>query len=340
MRKKKDKLMRAVVCNAFGPFENMSVENISVPAPRAGQLAINVKAAGVSFAQSLLVTEKYQRKPPLPFVPGAEVAGTVAAIGDGVDGYDLGTPVYAAIDWGGFAELAIAKAMHCFSIPKNLSFEQATLFPISYPTSYAALIWKAKIQESETVLVHGGAGAVGSAAIGIAKVRGAKVIATAGSSEKCKIAANHGADLTINYTTENFRDIVKDWTGGKGVDVVIDPVGGDVGINSLRAMGRESRLITLGFASGVIPKPPINLLLVKNMSIIGLNYGTYLGWSPGDDGSRYEDNLSVLHTDLCTMMANGMLAPKVSHRFPLAEFNTAMDTVLRRQSTGKVVLNM
>jgi NADPH2:quinone reductase len=190
----------------------------------------------------------------------------------------------------------------------------------------------------ETVLVHGASGAVGLAAVEIAKAKGAEVIATAGTDEKCAVAREHGADLAINYSEGDFLASVKERTGGRGVDVVIDPVGGEVLARSLRAMGREARLVTVGYASGDIPAPPVNLLLVKNMSIIGLNFGTYMGWSPGDDGGAYLGRLGALHTDLARMFADGRLRPVVSHRFALDDFNPAMQTVLGRQSVGKVVL--
>ena len=164
------------------------------------------------------------------------------------------------------------------------------------------------------------------------------MIATVGSDKKCSIARNHGADLTINYLTTDFKRAAKDWTGGKGVDIVIDPVGGNMLLDSMRAMNRESRLVTLGYASGSIPEPPVNLLLVKNMSIIGLNFGTYVGWSPGDDGLAYMERINALHEDLAKLFKAEQLQPVVSHRFPLEQFNKAMATVLGRYSVGKVVL--
>jgi NADPH:quinone reductase len=330
--------MRAIVCDEFGPFENMTIKDMPTPILAAGEVLVDVKAAGVSFAQSLTVAGKYQVKPALPFIPGVEVAGVVSAVSNTAKGVCVGDRVFAGVTYGGFAEQVIAHDYHCRSLPDGMDFAQGTLMVTSYPTSYAALIWKARLHAGETVLVHGAAGAVGMAAVQIAKAKGAQVIATAGTDEKCAVAERHGADLTINYATSNFRDTVKDWTDGKGVDVVIDPVGGDILYDSLRAMGRESRLITLGYASGDIPKPPINLLLVKNMSIIGLNFGTYMGWGPGDDGRGHVDKIDALHADLASMFNADQLQPEVSHRFPLDQFNDAMNVVLGRQSVGKVVL--
>lgn len=330
--------MRAVVCDAYGPFENLTVKSLPDPVPGPGEVAIDVKAAGVSFAQSLTVAGKYQVKPDLPFIPGVEVGGMVSAVGDGVSGLETGTRVFAGITYGGFAERALARAAYCRPLPDSMDFAQGTLMVTSYPTAYAALIWKAGLAAGETVLVHGASGAVGLAAVEIAKAKGAEVIATAGTDEKCAVAREHGADLAINYSEGDFLAPVKERTGGRGVDVVIDPVGGEVLARSLRAMGREARLVTVGYASGDIPAPPVNLLLVKNMSIIGLNFGTYMGWSPGDDGSAYLGRLGALHADLARMFAEGRLRPVVSHRFALDDFNPAMQTVLGRQSVGKVVL--
>ena len=330
--------MRAVICDEFGSFEKMNVKNVPEPRLRPNEVSIDVKAAGVSFAQSLKVAGKYQVKPTLPFIPGAEISGIVSALSDGIENITVGDRIFATVATGGFAEKVAARNVDCKPIPEGMSFDQAVLFPISYPTSYAALVWKARLKPDETVLVHGAAGAVGMAAVEIAKAKGARVIATAGSDKKCAIAKNHGADLTINYLTTDFMIATKDWTAGKGVDIVIDPVGGNILLDSMRAMSRESRLITIGYASGSIPKPPVNLLLVKNMSIMGLNFGTYIGWSPGDNGLAYVERINALHEDLAKMFKAEQLKPAVSHRFPLEQFNKAMATVLGRYSVGKVVL--
>ena len=330
--------MRAVVCREFGPYQDMEIDDIDLPAPAAAQILIDTKAAGVSFGTSLVIAGKYQRKPPRPFAPGTEVAGVVLEIGADVTGISVGQRVYAAIGWGGFAERAIARDIHTHPMPDSLDFPAATLFPISYPTSYAALVWKGRLQAGETALIHGASGAVGLAAVEIAKARGATVIATASTGEKRQLAADHGADHVIPY--EGLRDGVKEITAGNGVDVVFDPIGGDVFMESLRATAREGRLVTIGYASGKIPEPPLNFLLVKNMSIIGLNYGTYLGWSPGDDGADYAGDIKAMHADLHGMLDAGQLRPVVSYTFPLAQFADAMDTVLARRSTGKVVLKI
>ncbi|MDD9878977.1 MAG: NADPH:quinone oxidoreductase family protein [Magnetovibrio sp.] len=330
--------MRAVVCHEFGPYRDMTVEDIDPPAIADDRVLIDTRATGVSFGTSLVIAGKYQRKPPRPFAPGTEVAGVVSEVGAAVEGIKPGDRVYAAIDWGGFAETAAARDIHTHVMPDAMDFAEATLFPISYPTSYAALIWKGRLEAGETVLVNGAAGAVGLAAVEIAKAKGATVVATAGSEAKRQLARDHGADEAIGY--DALRDAVKDFTDGRGADVVFDPIGGDVFMQSLRATAREGRLVTIGYASGTIPEPPVNFLLVKNMSIVGLNYGTYLGWSPGDDGSAYAEAIEAMQADLHGMFEAGRLKPVVSHRFPLGDFADAMDTVLARKSTGKVVLEV
>ncbi len=330
--------MRAIVCDDFGPFANLNIRDIPEPDLKSSEVLVNVKAAGVSFAQSLKVAGKYQLRPSLPFVPGSEVSGVVSAVADDVTHVSIGDRVFSPVASGGFAEKVAVRSIDCKKIPKCMDYGEAVLFPISYPTAYAALTWKARLEPGETVLVHGATGAVGMAAVEISKAKGAEVIATVSADEKGSIAKDHGADLAINYTKTDLRSAIKEQTGGKGVDVVIDPIGGTVLFESMRAMNREGRLITLGYASGSIPEPPVNLLLVKNMSIIGLNFGTYIGWSPNDDGLAYIDKLDALHDDLAGMFNAGQLQPEVSHHFALERFNEAMNNVLTRKSVGKVVL--
>ena len=328
--------MRAVVCHEFATIHDLVLEDIEPPALADDQVRIKVMASGVSFATGLIVAGKYQRKPPRPFVPGAEIAGEVIAVGAAVTRFNPGERVFAGVDWGGWAEQAVAKDIFTHHIPDGLDFAQATLLPLSYPTSYAALNWKANLRDNETVLVHGSTGAVGLAAVEIAKARGARVIATASTPEKRQLATDHGADFTIGY--EGLREAVKEITEGHGADIIFDPIGGDVFMESLRCTAREGRLITIGYASGTIPEPPVNFLLVKNMSIIGLNYGTYVGWSPGDDGTAYADDNAALHEDMKLMIEAGKLRPTVTFRFPLDEFIAAYEAVESRISVGKVVV--
>ena len=328
--------MRAVICHEFGSIKDLVVEDIASPPTAVDEVRIGVRASGVSFATGLIVAGKYQRKPPRPFAPGAEVAGEVLEVGANVTSFQPGDRVFASVDWGGWAQEALAKDFLTHRIPDGIDFAQATLLPLSYPTSYAALIWKAQINEGDWILVHGSTGAVGLAAVEIAKAKGANVIATASTEKKRTLVSTHGADAAIPY--EGFRDAVKDITDGHGADIVFDPIGGDVFMESLRATAREGRLITIGYASGTIPQPPVNFLLVKNMSILGLNYGTYVGWSPGDDGRAYVSENRALHADVRTMIEADILKPIADIRFPLEEFQAAYAAVQSRQSVGKVVI--
>ena len=328
--------MRAVIRHEFGPVADLALEDIAAPVVADDEVRIRVRASGVSFATGLIVAGKYQRKPPRPFAPGAEIAGEVLEAGRLVTRFKPGDRVYASVDWGGWAEEATAKEFLTHTIPSNLDFAQATLLPLSYPTSYAALIWKAQIKDGEWVLVHGATGAVGLAAVEIAKAKGGRVIATASTEEKRRLATNHGADAAIPY--EGLREAVKEITASHGADIVFDPIGGEVFMESMRATAREGRLITIGYASGTIPEPPVNFLLVKNMSILGLNYGTYVGWSPGDDGRAYAEQNLALHADMKTLIEAGELRPISELRFPLDEFLSAYEAVESRRSIGKVVL--
>ena len=328
--------MRAIICNEFGSIKDLTIEDVTPPPTAVDEVRIRVRASGVSFATGLIVAGKYQRKPPRPFTPGAEIAGEVLEVGSEVESFEPGDRVFASVDWGGWAEEAVAKDFLTHRIPDGLDFASATLLPLSYPTSYAALIWKAQISEGDWVLVHGSTGAVGLAAVEIAKAKGANVIATASTREKRTLVTKHGADAAIPY--EGLRDAVKDITRGHGADIVFDPIGGDIFMESLRATAREGRLITIGYASGTIPQPPVNFLLVKNMSILGLNYGTYVGWSPGDDGRKFVEENRALHADIRAMIEAGKLTPIADMRFPLEEFQKAYATVESRESVGKVVL--
>ena len=330
--------MRAVVCEEFGPFENMVVRDWPTPEPGPGEVRIDIKAIGVGFAQSLLVAGKYQIKPERPFIPGVDACGVISALGPDVSGVAIGDRVCTAVFGGAFAEHSVVPDFTCHALPDGMPFDEGVLLATTYATSYGALVWSGRLQAGETVLVHGAAGAIGLAAVEIAKAKGAKVIGTAGTDEKCAAIRKHGADLAINYQTDDFVSAVKAWTDGHGADVVIDPVGGDVSEPSLRAMAHGARMVTLGYAAGSIPRLPINFLLLKNMTVTGLNIGTYLGWPPFNAGRQHLTKVRALYDDLRAMYVAGQLKPPVSHRFPLEQFNDAMETVLSRRSIGKVIL--
>lgn len=334
--------MRGVLVREWTAFENLTLEECPRPELGSRQVRIETRAAGVSFATSLVVAGKYQRKPPLPFVPGTEVAGVVAEVAPEVERFRPGDRVIAVLDWGGQAEEAVAHEANVFAIPDDLPFHKAICFTNSYATSYAATVWPhlLRVREGETALIHGAAGGVGVAAVEICKILGATVIATAGSAEKLAIAREHGADHAINYREGGFREAVLDLTGGLGANVVYDPVGGDVFAESLRCIAPEGRIMPVGFAGGTIQQIPANILLVKNITVCGLNLGYYMGWSPRDMREAYAPRMREGMERLFGWYREGRLRPRVSHAFPLERFQEAMATVLGRQATGRVALVM
>ena len=334
--------MRGVLVKEWTEFENLRLEECPSPELLPGQVRIKTQAAGVSFATSLVVSGRYQRKPPLPFVPGAEAAGIVTEIAEGVTHLRPGDRVCSVLDWGGLAEEAVAHEVNTFPIPDSLEFHRAIFFTNSYGTSYAALCWPhlLRLQKGETLLVHGAAGGVGMAAIEIAKILGATVIATAGSEEKLSVAKDHGADHVINYRVENFRDHVLQITDGAGANAIYDPVGGEIFAESLRCIAPEGRIMPVGFAGGTIQQIPANILLVKNITVCGLNMGYYVGWSPDDVRHKYGDRMRELMGQLFSWFESGYLNPLISHTYELPDFQDAMSTVLGRQSIGRVALVM
>ncbi len=320
--------MRAVLCSAFGKTDNLSVGEIDTPAARPGEVAIDVAAAGVNFADTLMIAGQYQEKPALPFTPGLEVAGTVRACGDGVTRVKPGDRVLALLDRGGYAEQAVARESDLFLLPDGMDFAVAAGFAIAYGTSHGALRWRAGLQPGEVLLVHGAAGGVGLTAVEIGKALGATVIATAGDRDKLAIAAAHGADHLIDYRSENIRDRVKAICGG--ADVVYDPVGGSAFEASLRCVNWGARLVVVGFAGGEVPQIPANILLVKNIAALGFYWGSYRRQRP--------DMLSGQFAELFGWWRQEKLRPHVSQRLDLAEAPRALALLRDRKSTGKVVL--
>lgn len=332
--------MKGVLVTEWSPFETLQLVDVPQPVVGEREVLIEVRAAGISFATSLVVQGKYQRKPPLPFVPGTEAAGVVVAVGSGVTRFKLGDRVCAVLDWGGLAEYASAKDANVYAIPDSLSFPRAIAFTNSYATSAAALTWPhlLNVQPGQWLLVHGAGGGVGLAAVEIGKIRGAMVVATAGSAEKLAAARAHGADHLINYRSEDFRARVLELTNGRGVDAVYDPVGGDVFMQSLRCMAPEGRIMPVGFAGGIAPQIPANLLLVKNLTVCGLNLGLYYGWSPNDMRYVYEERMRAQMTKLFQWFQDGSINPTVDHTYPLADFQTAMADVLSRRAIGRIAV--
>ena len=323
--------MRALVCESWRSFDELEIKDIPPPPMRPGAVRIKVEAVGVSFAAQLVVAGKYQRKPPLPFVPGTEVAGTV------LEGpLPKGTRVFAVLDWGGFAEEAVADAIHVTPIPDGLPLAAAVAFPISYPTAGSALMWRGRVKAGDWVLIHGAAGGVGLAGVEIVKALGGRVIARAGAAKHAMLHAR-GADAVLD-SAEPFREQVRLITGGAGVDCVLDTLGGDIFDDSLRCLGDGGTLVVVGFAGGGIPTVPANILLLKNIAVAGLNWGTYVGWSPGDNREVHAPRARELWDQLMTWWAAGKLRPEVHATYPLEQFREAMAEVRERRSAGRVVL--
>ncbi|MGR8919433.1 MAG: NADPH:quinone oxidoreductase family protein [Gammaproteobacteria bacterium] len=332
--------MKAIVVHDWTPFDQLEIEDLPVPEPVGDQVLIRIQAAGISFALSLVVEGKYQRRPPLPFVPGTEVAGIIEACGPEATRFRPGDRVCAVLDWGGLAEYAVAREVNVYAIPDALELVRAIGFTNSYATSAAALTWPhlLDVGAGDTLLVHGAAGGVGLAAVEIGHLLDATVIATAGTPEKLALAAAHGADHTINYREEDFRARVLDLTAGRGVDAVYDPVGGEVFSQSLRCMAPEARIMPVGFAGGSIPQIPANILLVKNLIVCGLNMGLYFGWGKTDLRDAYEDRMRALMQQLFDWFTAGHIDPVVEATFPLEGAFDAMAAVLAREVRGRAAV--
>lgn len=328
--------MRAVLCHHWGGPRDLRVSEVEAPVPGAGEVRIAVRAAGLNFADTLMIAGKYQEKPPFPFAPGLEAAGTIDALGPGVDNLKIGTRVLALADHGAFAESLVVRASDVFPIPDSMDFAAAAGFPITYGTAHGALIWRANMQAGEVLLVHGAAGGAGLAAVEVGKAMGATVIATARGANKLEVARAHGADHTIDTggdsTGQDLRERVKALTDGRGADVVFDPVGGAMFDASLRCVAWGARLLVIGFAAGAVPQIPANILLVKNISAVGLYWGGYRQHAP--------DLLRAQFADLFAWYEAGKLKPHVSHSFPLDQAAEALELLASRKSTGKVVLTM
>jgi len=330
--------MRALLCREWCEFKDLRIEEVPAPVLRPGCVRLRVAYAGLGFAVSLLVAGKYQRKPPLPFTPGTEVTGTVIEVAAGVTRVKPGDRVLAVLDWGGFAEEAIATEETVYPLPAGMALDSSVHLAISYPTAYAALVWRARLQPGECLLVHGAAGGTGLAAVELGKLLEARVIACASSEEKRAAAKAHGADLVL--PAREFREAVKQFTGGRGADVVFDPVGGEVFDESLRCIAAEGRILPIGFASGRVPQIPANILLVKNISVLGLNYGSYIGWGLIDERRSHASKVQAMLAQLFDWTLAGKLQPTLSHCFELARYAEAMEVVLARGSSGKVALKI
>ncbi|MAH83935.1 MAG: zinc-binding dehydrogenase [Rhodospirillaceae bacterium TMED8] len=324
--------MRAFLCHNWGEAQTMKVEETSPPQMTEDGVRIAVKAAGVNFADTLMIKGEYQVRPSFPFSPGLEIAGEVLECAPSVKGVQPGDRVMAMTHYGGYANEAVAPARDVIIIPDSMDYTVAAGFPIAYGTSHIGLTDKLDLQPGETLLVHGAAGGVGLTAVEIAKKIGATVIATAGDKDKLKIAEKYGADHLIDYREEDIRERVKQVTDGRGADAVYDPVGGSAFNESLRCTAQRGRILVVGFASGNIPQIPANILLVKNLSVIGYYWGAHRELDP----ELVQDSF----VELIDWFEDGELTPHVSNTFELADAAEAMEMLKTRKSTGKVVLTM
>jgi NADPH:quinone reductase len=332
--------MRAIVCHRAGSFRDTQVEMVPRPAMCANGVRIAVHAASISFSIALMIEGKYQRKFPLPFIPGTEVTGMVIEVAAGVVAVKPGDRVLAICDWGGYAEEVVTPYYTVYPLPDQVSLDDAPHLGMSYGTSYGGLYWRAGLKQGDALLVLGAAGGVGLAAVELGRVAGATVIAAAGNAAKCDLARDHGAHHTIDTSRDDLRDGVQRVTGGAGLDIVYDPIGGDLSEAALRLLKLDGRIVLIGFAAGRVPNLPANILLVKNLSVIGYNHGAYMGWGPGDGRDRHEPKTRAMYKQIFGWAAEGKLRPHTSASFPLEEFPAAMDFLIARQSTGKVILRV
>jgi NADPH2:quinone reductase len=337
--------MRALVCHAYGPVESLRIEDVPPPALKPGHVRVGVRAGGVSFAALLGVQGKHQNKPPLPYIPGNEMAGVVLEVAPDVEGLAPGDRVTGPVASGGFGAEVVVPTGNLYRMPDALDFAAATQFPTLYPTAYGALRWKARMKPGETLLVHGAGGGSGLTAVEVGKAVGATVIAAAGGADKLEVARDHGADHLIDSRNGSFRERVLEITGGRGADVIYDPVGGDIFEQSLRCVAVEGRIIPMGFASGRIPQIPANILLVKNVTVIGFYYGYYNGWGrPGEtaDPADLARRQRLVHEAIAEMFGwfeQGKLRPRVAGHFPLAEWVQAFRLIEDRKVVGKAALD-
>lgn len=322
--------MKAVLCKAYGLPGSLVIEDVPSPKAKAGEVVVSVKACGVNFPDTLIIQGKYQFKPELPFSPGGEVAGVVKEVGEGVTRVKAGDRVIAFNTWGGFAEEMVVEADRTIQMPSAMDFVPASAFVLTYGTSYHALKDRADIKAGETLLVLGASGGVGLAAIQIGKAMGARVIAAASSDQKLKICRDNGADETINYGTEDLRGRIKALTGGKGVDVVYDPVGGPYSEPALRDMAWNGRFLVVGFAAGEIPKVALNLTLLKGCSIVGVFWGSFTRNEPEHNREN--------NWELMAMYAAGQVKPHIHAVYPLEKAAEALNEMINKRVAGKVVL--
>ena len=324
--------MKAILCKEYGPAETLVIEDVPSPEVKGRGVKVRVKAAGLNFPDTLIIENKYQLKPSLPFSPGGEMAGEVIEVGDKVTRFKVGDRVAGLTGYGAFAEEVIVPEQNLLPVPDGMSDEKAAAFTMVYGTSYYALKQRGNLQPGETLLVLGASGGVGLATVELGKAMGGKVIAAASSAEKLAVAKEAGADELINYTEEPLKDAVKKLTHSKGVDVIYDPVGGDFTEQALRAMGWNGRHLIIGFAAGDIPKIPANLTLLKGCSVVGVFWGSFTQREPEASAQNM--------MELMKLYAEGKIDPKISAVYDFEDYAEALGALTGRKATGKVVLKV
>lgn len=322
--------MKAVLCYQYGLPESLVTEEIEPLKASKGKLVINMKACGVNFPDTLIIQGKYQFKPPFPFSPGGEVAGVVHEVGEGITHLKPGDNVFALTGWGGFAEQVVADGYRSFVMPSNMDHQTAASLMYTYGTSYHALKDRAQLQPGETLLVLGAAGGVGLAAVTLGKLMGARVIAAASTDQKLALCREYGAAETINYATQDLRERIKEVTGGQGVDVVYDPVGGDLAEPALRSINWRGRYLVVGFAAGPIPALPFNLPLLKGCSVVGVFWGAFAEKQPKDSMRNVQE--------LIGFWQKGQLKPHIHATYNLDHAADALNEMLERKVMGKVLI--
>ncbi len=322
--------MKAVLCKAYGAPEDLVLEDVAEPVPGEVEVLVDVKATALNFPDVLMIAGKYQSQPPFPFSPGGEIAGTVLETGSGVREFAPGDKVFGGVGHGGFAERVAVSARSLQPLPESMSFVEASGISTTYGTSYYALQQRAALQPGETLLVTGAAGGVGIAAVQLGKAMGARVIAAASSEQKLAVAKDSGADELIDYGDGQLKDKVKALTGGKGADVIYDPVGGALFDQCLRCINWYGRILVIGFAAGDIPKAPINLILLKSCQVVGVFYGAWSARAPDENRANFRDILAF--------HAAGKIKPVVGGVHPLENYAEALNDLAQRRAIGKIVV--
>ncbi|MCJ7468175.1 MAG: NADPH:quinone oxidoreductase family protein [Maribacter sp.] len=324
--------MKAIRCKKFGPPDELVLEELPSLKPAPNEVVVTVKACGINFPDTLIIQGLYQLKPELPFTPGSDIAGIIKEVGDGVKHLEVGDEVFGFVQIGGFAEEVVVPAATCFLKSRKMGFPIAASFMVAYGTSYHALNDRAKLIEGETLLVLGASGGVGLAAVELGKLMGAKVIAAASTDDKLQLCREYGADHTINYAKEDLKGAIKELTGKKGVDVIYDPVGGTYSEMALRGIAWGGRFLVVGFASGSIPKIPLNLPLLKTASIVGVFWGDFAMRHP-------KQNMQNTKT-LMQWHEEGKLRPHIHKIYKLQDAAKALEEIIDRQVRGKLVLEV